>query len=544
MPPRPSEGEAIPAANAAADAAATAAGTAVPASPAALQPATAEPAVNTSRMVAAGAAFMIVGRFAVRGISVISTLILARLLVPEDFGIVALAGAIFVVLDQISATNFALVVVRRAEVDRSFYDTAWTMNLLRCLVLGALVAVTAEWQAGLMLEPRLAPVLLLIGLNTAMDGFASIGLARLQRELRFDRLFRQQVVNKLSAFLVTMVIAVVWQSYWALVLGHIIAKFFYIPYGYWLAPYRPRLSLQHWRELLSFSKWSVLINACALADGQGPNLVLGRLLGIPAVGLYNIAYQVAATPVTEIAVPVRGPIYAGYARSRHDPALLRRDFLNGFGFLFTVLMPLSVGIALVAPEIERIALGPRWAGAAPLMALCALYAVVDAMAHFNFNLFTVLDRLGRFAATYAAIVVLRVPAIILGALWWGVEGTLAAMLATGLVNALVWHWQVSRLLGHRLRDVGATIWRGVLASLAMAAAVLALRGLLPPGSGDMLQAGRDLAILAPAGAVVHVAVQLLLWRLCGTPDGPERRLIDLTGKLMRRLRRRPAASAT
>ncbi|MDO9498825.1 lipopolysaccharide biosynthesis protein [Falsiroseomonas sp.] len=498
-------------------------------------------AANTRRLVVTGAAFMIVGRLAVRCISVISTLILARLLVPEDFGIVALAAAIFAVVDLISTTNFALVVVRRASVDRSFYDTAWTMNLLRCLLLGGLVALTAEWQAGLMREPRLTPVLMLIALNVAMDGLASIGLARLQREMRFDLLFRQQVVIKIAAFIVTIVLAYFWRSYWALVLGHILAKFIAIPYGYWLAPHRPRFSLKHWRELLSFSKWSLLMNACAVADGQGPNLVLGRMLGMQSVGMYNIAYQVAATPVTEIAVPVRGPIYAGYARSMHDKALLGREFLNGFGFLFTVLLPLSVGIALVAPEIERIALGPRWEGVAPLMTLCALYALFDAMAHFNFNMFTVLDQLRRFVTTYSVIVLVRVPAVVLGAMWAGAEGALAAMLATGVLNAAIWHHQVGRLLGHGLGDALAQIWRGILAAAAMAAAVLALRGLLPPGAGDMLQALRDLSILAPAGAAVHVATQLLLWQFCGRPDGPERRLLNLAGRVLTRLRPRRLA---
>jgi O-antigen/teichoic acid export membrane protein len=493
------------------------------------------------RKVAAGAAFMIAGRLAVRSVSIVSTLILARLLVPEDFGLVALASSIFMIMDLLSSTNFALVVVRRSEVDRSFYDTAWTMNLLRSLLLAAVVCLTAPFQADLLGDARLAPLLLLIGFNVALDGLTSIGFARLQREFRFDLLFRYQVVGRLTAFAITVVIAAAWQSYWALILGNVIAKVVSLPYGYWLAPHRPRLSLKHWRELLSFSKWSIALNACLIADGQGPNLVLGRLLGAPAVGSYNIAYQVAATPVTEIAVPIRGPLYSGYAGTAHDKALLSGEFLSGFGILFTALVPLSVGIALVAPEIQRIALGPKWAGIAPFMTLCALYALIDAIGHFTFNLFTVLDRMARFTGMYAVMMMVRVPAVIAGAMWWGTEGALAAMLATGILNALVWHAAAGRLVGHSLLDVFRLAWRPILAALVMVAAVLGLRGVLPPQGGDFAMAVRDLVVLASAGAVAHVATQMVLWRLAGAPASAERRLLRVATGLCARFRTRSLA---
>lgn len=498
-------------------------------------------AVIARRRVSAGVVFMISGRLVIRCFSVVSTLVLARLLMPEDFGLVALASSIFLIVDLLSSTNFTLVLVRRATVDRDFYDTAWTMNLIRYGLLAAIVAATAGWQADLLGDARLGPVLMLIAFNVALDGFASIGLARLQREFRFDLLFRHQVASRLIAFVATIAIAVVWRSYWALILGNVFAKVVSLPYGYWLAPHRPRLCFAHWRELLSFSKWSMALNACMIADGQGPNLVLGRMIGVEAVGTYNIAYQVAAMPVTEIAAPIRGPIYAGYARNVHDTALLSREFLDGFALLFTILVPLSVGIALVAPEIEMIALGPRWAGVAPLMTLCALYALVDAMAHFTFNLFTVMDRMSRFTATYAAIVAMRIPTVIVGVLWNGPEGALTAMLATGIVNALLWHHQTARLLGHRLLDVGLRVWRGVLAAAAMTLAVLALRAVLPPAT-DLMGATRDLGILSIAGAAVHVATQWLLWRLSGATAGPESRLMSMLAIAISRLRLRSLAA--
>ncbi|MDO9713102.1 oligosaccharide flippase family protein [Paracraurococcus lichenis] len=497
--------------------------------------------------MALGAAFMVAGRLASRGISVISTLLLVRLLVPQDFGLVALAGAVVTMADTLTSTGYATVLVRRPAVERSVYDTAFTLNLLRCLLLAGLLSASADWQAGLLGDARIGSLLQVIALNIALDGLISVGLIRLQRDLRFDLLFRQQLASRLVSFLVTLGLAWATHSYFCLVLGNLVAKVLLLPYSYWLAPYRPRLSLAHWRELLGFSKWMFLQNLCTVADGQAANLVLGRAVGIQAVGTFNVAYQVAATPVTELAAPVRGPIYAGYARVQHDRALLRAQFIDGFGLLLALLLPLSTGIALVAPEIERIGLGQAWPGAATVVAFCALYALADSFAHFTGSIFAVLDHQPRLTAIFACMVAIRLPAIILAAMQAGLVGVAATLLATGLLNLLVWNWQAARLLGLRFAEYRAWCWRSLAAAATMTAAVLAARMLLPglaAAEGSLAEAAWRLACLAALGAAVHVGTQGLLWRLSGAPAGSaEARIAAATAAGWRRLRARLAAPA-
>ncbi|WP_426955473.1 oligosaccharide flippase family protein [Muricoccus radiodurans] len=494
------------------------------------------------RKVAKSAAIMVLGRLATRVVSVISTLLLVRLLLPADFGLVALAAAAFVIADIVTATSYGLVLVRRATVDRALYDTAWTMNLLRCLLLGGLVAVTADMQAALLGDPRIAPVLSVVALTVSLDGLVSIGMARLQREFRFGEIFRYQVTAKLLSFVLTIALAVLFRSYWCLVLGNLFAKLLLIPLSYYLAPHRPRLSLEHWRELFGFSRWMFATNLCMAADGQGPNLVLGRIGGIEAVGMYNVSYQIAATPVTELAAPVRAPIYSGYARVLGDLAALRDQHLDGFAFLSALTVPLSVGIALTAPEWERLALGPAWAGAAPMIAICALYALVDSLSHFTFNVFTVLDRQRLFVAIYATLGMIRVPAIIAGGLLAGPWGTLSAMLATGVVNVFVWHWQTGRLLGHAAAIPFLRLGRTVAAAVTMTAAVLLLRSVWPAIGNSSLEAFARLLTVAALGASVHILTQILLWRIAGRPAGVEQTLVTLLAQTVQRRRERRATS--
>jgi O-antigen/teichoic acid export membrane protein len=499
-------------------------------------------AQQVTKKVTIGAAFMVVGRLATRCISVVSTLFLVRLLVPEDFGLVALASAAVTLAETLTATGYAVVLVRRKDVEQSLFDTAWTMNLVRCLLLGGLIAATATWQARLLGDERLASVLHVIALSIALDGLMSVGLVRLQRDLRFDLLFRHQVAFRFTSFVVTVVLAWTTQSYFCLVLGNLIAKSVAIPLSYRLGPYRPRLTLRHWRELMSFSKWNFAQNLCVVADGQAASLVLGPLAGVQAVGAFNVSYQIAATPVTELAVPVRGPIYSGYARVAHDTLLLQRQYLDGLGLFLTILLPLSAGIALVAPEIERLALGAAWTGTAAITAVCALYVLADAVAHFTFNVFMVLDRQPRLVAVYATLVAIRLPLMIAAAVHAGPVGVVTVLLATGILNAVVWNWQAAQLLELRLADLWGQLWRTLSAAALMSLAVTVLRALLAVDAGGVLVDLFQMILLAGCGAVVHIGAQWLLWLLAGTPAGAEARIAAAALHVLRRLLRRHSAT--
>jgi PST family polysaccharide transporter len=499
---------------------------------------------SLGRQVAVAAAFMIAGRVAIRLISVVSTLILVRLLVPEDFGIIALAGAIFTIADTLTSTGYSALLVRRREVDRDAYDTAWTLNIIRCAALALLVVATAPLQADLFDEPRITPVLAVAAATMMLDGFSSIGMARMQRQLRFAPLFRLQVAQRLLAFVFTVLIAWIWASYWALVLGNLVAKLLTVPYSYWLAPHRPRLRLTYWREFLGFSGWMFGFNLCSAVEGQSANLALGATAGSMSVGRYNVAYQIGASPVTEIAVPLREPLYSGFAQALSEEDRLRHLFVQTLGLLVTLLLPLSLGIALVADEIAAIALGSSWSAMGPLIALCALYALFDSLAQHMKNILILKDRLRLLVVTSVAVTGIRAPIVWAAAWSAGEVGMLTASLVMALGGFVAWSATATAVVGCSSRRLVAACWRPVLAGLAMAAAVLALRGVLPAAADGIVDDMLRLAIAAAVGAVVHIGTQLLLWLMAGLPDGAERRLANSVGGLVRRRPRHHAAPGT
>lgn len=495
--------------------------------------------------VTRGAAYMIASRFIIRGIGLFSTLILVRLLQPQDFGLVALASAVYAMLAMLTSTGFNMALVRMREPAREHYDTAWTMTVIRGAVIAAGLIATADLQADFMGDPRIAGLMWVLALNTFVSGFDNIALVKFQRELKFEKLMRYVVMQKISSFVVAMPLAFILQNYWALVLGNLAARFIYIPYGFYLRPYRPRFTLKAWRDLFNFSKWVALGNVIGVLDTQVMNFAIGRFVGLDAVGAFAVGYQIAALPASEIASPARDPAFAGLSLLQDDRERAARNFISGTAMLLAVVLPLSVGIALTATPLTAVALGEKWAFLAPVLPLFALYAFCDAVTTTATMVFWAFGRQRLLLAVLSGTIVLRVGFAIIGALHDALYGAAAGMTLSSVINLVVFYLLVRPVVGFRWAALWSANWRTLVAGALMTAVVWPLSywmgGLAaPPG------AWVTLLTLSALGAIIHIGTQWSLWAAVGKPNGAERRILDsATGWIAKLdLRRRRARVAT
>ncbi len=496
-----------------------------PAAPAPSPPAVPAP-THIGRRIAVASLYTILTRLILRGIGLVSTLILVRLLSPADFGIAGLASIAYGTFEMLMMTGFNLALIRMAAPARLHYDTVFTLNMLRGAVIAAALLLTARWQAHLMGDARIAPLMWLLAGTALLQSAESVRLVDLHRALRFERVMRYAVVGKVSGFLIVVPLAFIMHNYWPLLLSGFFSRLLVtIPYSYVLAPYRPRLALGAWRELFHFSKWLALGNVASILDMQLMNFVLGRYVGIGAVGLYQVVYQVAALPISEIAAPIRQPIYAGFSRIHHDAALLRAQFLKGLEMQCVVILPLSFGIVVTAPDIVALFLGAKWQAATALLPALALYALFDALGQYTHHLFIVLNRQRSYTFTFYASLAVRLPLTIWAASIAGARGAALAMLATAGFNMVLWAFQARPMLALRWTEVLARVWRAGTALLALAAGVL-LAGRLLAGQPVALRFAAEVA----GGGLAYAAALLLLWRLAGAPgDASEAQLLHLLG---------------
>lgn len=497
------------------------------------------PEPRLGRRVAVASFFAVLQRVILRGLGLFSTLILVRLMAPEDFGIVGLASAVHTALETLTSTAFGLALIRMREPTRAHYDTVFTLTLARGLLLAVILVATAGWQAEFMGDARIRHVMWAIAAGVISMSLESPRLIDLQRSFQFDRLLGYHVTQKVLAIAISLPLAFWLRNYWALVLAMPIGQLLVLPLSYRLAPYRPRLSLAAWRDLFSFSKWLFLGNIAGLVDAQAMVFITGRTQGVASVGLYQVAYQIAALPISEIAAPIRQAVYAGFARVWHDLGALRRQFLDGLAMQALVILPLSVGVALTAHEVTLLFLGERWLALTPLMPLVALFALCDGTAHYTNNVFLALNRQALLVAAAFVAVAVRVAATTYGAVEHGLVGAAWAMLVTSVMNAVVWQAMAGRLMQLPASDLLRAVWRPCVAAGAMAAVVLALPHDLAARAGFVAwPVVVGLLLKAGIGALAFTGTVIVLWRIGGAPqDSAEAAVLRLAKGALDRLRR-------
>ena len=481
--------------------------------------------------MAAGTVWVVAMRFAIRALGVISTIILARLLVPADYGLIALSMSLVAAADILGAFSFELWLIRHRDTTPDHYNTVWTLSLIRGALTAAILWAFATPFASFFEEPRLALIVQVVALGLFVRSAQNVGVVDFQRDMRFDRDFRLNASIKFGAFVVTVGLGFLLRNYWALVAGIVASDVLTVALSYAMHPFRPRPTLRHWREAFTFSRWLLAGNIASFVYQRADTFILGKVAGSQVLGVYNVAREIANLATSELVAPIRRVMLPGFASLQEDVSALRHAFLDGFGVILLIGMPIAVGLSLVADPLIRVLLGDRWLDAIPLMQVLVLYGVSSvAMA----NQWPVLVALGRQRAAvllvFASLVIL-LPAFYYGSTAYGIVGAGAALGVVGTLLFAAGLVTVRRIIGFAWRDVLRRTGRTVAATLVMAATVL---GAMAPLAGNDAPAIVVLFAASALGAAVYAATLFALVRIFRVSDGPERMLTDFV------LRRRRA----
>lgn len=234
---------------------------------------------NLNSRVARGIAWMASARAVVRILGLVSTLVLARLLVPADFGIIAMATSVAAGLELLTLFGFDVALIQRKTLVRDDYDTAWTLNTLMGLGIALLLVATASLAADYFREPRLVAVNMLLALQYAIKNAANTGTVDFRRNLDFRWEFITQVVPKVGGVIITIPLAFWLKDYRALIAGMILTSVMAFSLSYIVHPHRPRPCLRGARELFRFSRWLLFNNLLTFLRSRGATFIIGRMMG-------------------------------------------------------------------------------------------------------------------------------------------------------------------------------------------------------------------------------------------------------------------------
>lgn len=493
-----------------------------------------------AKLVTTGALWMIAWRVVTRSLGMISTLVLARVLVPADFGLVAVATAFSQSVDTFSEVGLRDALVRHPQKDATLYDTAFTLQVARGILTAAVVALAAPYAGAWFGEPRLTPILLCLAALALVSAFENTAIAEFRREFRFGMEFALQLLPRVLQVATAIVAALLLHSYWALIIAIAVAKVSRLVATYLVHPHRPRFMLRRWRDLAGFSFWTWACSLAGVAWTRSDAFIIGPAFGAAVFGLYAVAWEVGGLPVSEIIVPATAALFPGFAeaRRRGEPDALEPMFV--IAFLSLLAVPLAIALSAASGPVVTVLLGARWAAARPLVAIIAINCVIAPLGYVASTLFTASGRVARLFAVILVSAIVRVAALAYAARGGNITVVTWVSVATIGFEALVFA-VVLRAAGElRLRSQARAFLRIALAG----AASLAATWWTGWGWHEATTQRAFPAFIEGAGvglfaiAVFALAVTAL-WRLAGRPYGPEVRLAAMLRPLAARLTRRP-----
>lgn len=488
-----------------------------------------------------GASWIGSSRLIVNLIGLVSTLVLARLLVPQDFGLVAIAEAVFALVAAVTELMLATSLIQHRRPRAYHYHTAWTLNVARAVLLSAIMAALGVPFAQFYGDERFVELFLVLAGATLIGGLENPTLVILWRRLVFWQDFALNVSSKLVGFVVAVGIAYYFRSYWALVIGALAAQVARVGVSYAIRPYRPRFSLRGYRDLLSFSVWLMLSNGIQAANWRLDPLLLGLFVPSATVGQFSVGHRLAYLPVKEGLGPLRGLFFPAFSRMQDDIDRLRHAYLNGQGMVALVAMPLGFGFALVASPLVELALGANWSPAVPVIQVLAAMSAIQACESVQ-PLAMALDRTRDVFRRDAQVLLIRIPLVLAG-LALGAKTALTEIMgivigaAAGSFVLFVLSLRlVTALIGISVARQLAVAVRPFLAALAMSAALSLITNqpaLRMVSDSPML----NIAFCICLGGVLYIGTLALLWILSGRPQGAEAAVLALGHQTWRAVRR-------
>ncbi len=477
---------------------------------------------NLGPRVARGAAWIMGGGLFARFLGAINTIIVARLLVPDDIGLVAVATMSMQLLQGFSDFGVAQAVVKFRDAGRSDLDTLFTLSALRGLAIGLLLAAAAPVMAAVYDDPRMLGVFLGIAVFPVVSGLINPKFYEFERELNFSREFISTVLNKLAGVIVSVTVALIFRTYWAIILGLVTGGVVQLILSYVMRPHAPRLSFKSLKKVFGFSGWLAGVSFMAALNNKLDVPILARLVGGGGAGSFFMGLQLSEMATGQIAMPLTRALYPGLSSMQDDPQRMRRAYLKGVAALGAFAMPAAFGFAFVADDLVRLVLGEQWGDAAMVIAILAPVIGLQALfyATQSYAMALGLTRLIFFRELIFFLI--RMPVFIWAAMEYGLKGAAFAAAGLGIFHVVLNLGLYARASGDAFWQPLVSAHRSLVAVAAMAAYFLLLRPMLPglADAGLLIRLVVDIS----AGAIFYVAAHAALWLVEGRPDGIEREI--------------------
>lgn len=370
-----------------------------------------------------------------KSLAVAKTFILARILTPAQFGIFGIASLVLGFLEIITETGINVVLIQQKEIEEKNLNSAWIVSIIRGIVLFMLIFILAPLIAMFFNNDGATKILYLTAFIPLVRGFINPAEVKFQKELDFKKEFIFKATLIFVEIVSTVVIGFITRSEYSIVWGLLLSAIAEVVFSLSFISPKPKAAfdLDSFKFVFKRGIWITFAGAFNYLFSHGDDVVVGKLLGVTPLGLYQQGYRISSLPVTEVAEVFQKVTFPYYSKYKEDKNQLKNTFLKSFLWTSMLAVPFGIFIILFPELVINILLGPNWIEIKSTLQILAVFGIVKSLANSVFPLFLGLGK--QNWVTYITLVSIMGMTLVIFPLTmkFGINGTALATIIGSLV---------------------------------------------------------------------------------------------------------------
>ncbi|RAZ88590.1 lipopolysaccharide biosynthesis protein [Mesorhizobium hawassense] len=407
-------------------------------------------------------------------------ILVARLLLPEDFGIVAMAAPLFAFAALFSDFGLTQATVQRDEINQEQLSFVFWVNVGLSAAICLTVIALAPVAGVFFREPRIVPIVVGLSATFVIGGLCAQHLALLNRQLLFAKIALVELVSFLAGSATCLLFAWNGFGYWALVYSQIATALTTLLLAWWFAkwvPSRPALRSQNF-HLLNFGANITSFNFLNFFARNFDNILIGRYLGEMPLGIYDRAYKLLLLPLSQITTPIAKVALPSLARTLSEPGTYRRFYFRMLELTILATYPAVIFAIINSQLLILTLLGPRWSEVSEVFSILAFGAIFAPISSSTGWLFISQDRTKEMRNWGALSSALFVASFVCG-LPWGISGVAAFYIGVGTIQGPILWWGATRRGPLSFKQMLEVLWPYFVSAIMTSVMLYGLKASLP-----------------------------------------------------------------
>lgn len=458
--------------------------------------------VSITRKAGRGVVWNFLAYGASKGVLLLTTSILARLLTKEDFGLVAVAVIAINYLSVVKDLGLGLALIQRRDDIDEAANTVFTINTILGITLSLLVIPLAPLFAVYFDEPLVTPVLRWLGISFAINALGSVHVNLLMRDLDYRRKFIPDMGNTIIKGIVSISLAFTGFGVWALVFGQIAGALSAVILVWIVNPWRPRLKVNPHiaKQLVRFGASVTGVDILHVFVDNLSYILIGRLFGVAALGVFTMAYRLPEMLIVGNLWVIAGVIFPAFSSIQDKPDELRRGFLVSIRLVQLIAVPLCLGLFVAADPIVRVFFGEQWLETIPLLQILAIYSLIYSIGYHIGDVYKAIGRPDILLKLNILSILIMIPAMLIGS-QYGLMGLAWGYLVAIALDQTITIYVATRFVKVTFLDILKELKPAMFGALFMVPVALGVLTLT-----STVNVFLQLALVVLSGAVAYLGI--------------------------------------